>query len=81
MHLASAVGTPTVAVFSARNLPGIWFPFGQKENIFYNNVSCRGCGLEVCVKYQQRCIAEIAPLKVATRAFNVLVATGPVGTG
>ncbi len=31
MHLASAVGTPCVAVFSGRNPPGIWFPRGQEE--------------------------------------------------
>jgi ADP-heptose:LPS heptosyltransferase len=72
MHLASAVGTPTVAVFSARNMPGIWFPFGNSDNIFYNNVDCRGCGLEVCVERQQRCIREIAPGTVARLARQLL---------
>lgn len=28
MHLAASVGTPTVAVFSRKNKPGIWFPYG-----------------------------------------------------
>jgi len=67
MHLASAVGIPTVAIFSSRNMPGIWFPAGNEGNVFYNNVDCRGCGLEVCVEKQQRCIREISPTTVAVR--------------
>lgn len=72
MHLASAVKTPLVAVFSARDLPGMWFPFGQERNVFYNAVPCRGCGLEVCVEFQQRCIAEIMPTSVANRSIALL---------
>jgi len=29
MHLAAAVGVSTVAVFSRKNRPGIWFPYGS----------------------------------------------------
>jgi UDP-sulfoquinovose synthase len=28
MHLAAAMGVPCAALFSAHNLPGIWFPWG-----------------------------------------------------
>jgi ADP-heptose:LPS heptosyltransferase len=35
MHLAALVGTPCVAVFSARAKPGVWFPRGQRNRIFY----------------------------------------------
>jgi heptosyltransferase-3 len=35
MHLAALVGTPCVAVFSARAKPGVWFPRGQNNRIFY----------------------------------------------
>lgn len=28
MHLAASVNTPTIAVFSHKNKPGIWFPYG-----------------------------------------------------
>jgi lipopolysaccharide heptosyltransferase III len=35
MHLAAAVGTRCVAVFSRRNPPGQWFPFGTGHRIFY----------------------------------------------
>jgi len=72
MHLASAVGTPTLAIFSARAMPGIWFPFGQEHNVFYKDVPCRGCGLEVCVENKQRCVTEIVPADVVNRALEVL---------
>lgn len=35
MHLAAAVGTPAVAVFSRKNKPGIWFPHGSGHAPLY----------------------------------------------
>ncbi|HVB81189.1 MAG TPA: glycosyltransferase family 9 protein [Candidatus Binataceae bacterium] len=35
MHLAAAVGTRCVAVFSRHNLPGQWFPFGVGHKVLY----------------------------------------------
>ena len=35
MHLAGLVGTPCIAVFSARAKPGVWFPQGDQHRIFY----------------------------------------------
>jgi ADP-heptose:LPS heptosyltransferase len=35
MHLAAAVGACCVAVFSRRNPPGMWFPFGTRHEILY----------------------------------------------
>jgi heptosyltransferase-3 len=35
MHLAAAVGTPCVAVFSRRNPPGKWFPAGTGHRVLY----------------------------------------------
>lgn len=35
MHLAASVQTPTVAVFSRRNKPGIWFPYGRGHRPLY----------------------------------------------
>lgn len=35
MHLAAAVGTQCVVVFSKKNLPGQWFPFGNHHRVFY----------------------------------------------
>ncbi len=35
MHLAAAAGTPVVAIFSARNPPGQWFPGGAEHGVLY----------------------------------------------
>ena len=35
MHLAAAVGTPCIAVFSRLFPPGRWYPFGSHHRIFY----------------------------------------------
>jgi heptosyltransferase-3 len=35
MHLAAATGIPVVAVFSARNPPGQWFPGGSGHGVLY----------------------------------------------
>ncbi len=59
MHLASAVGTPCVAIFSARNLPGQWFPARPGHAIIYHKTDCFGCGLETCIAEKKRCIMSI----------------------
>jgi len=43
MHLAGAVGTPSVAIFSARNPPGQWYPRGNHHTILYRKTFCFGC--------------------------------------
>jgi len=48
MHLAAAVGRPCVGVFSARNWPGIWEPYGSGHKILRFDVPCSGCRLTVC---------------------------------
>ena len=62
MHLAAAVGTPSVSIFSARNKPGEWFPFGYPRNhkVIYHKMDCYGCGLDDCIVHMKKCIASIA---------------------
>lgn len=42
MHLAAAVDTPAVAVFSRHAEPGIWFPLGDSHRIFYPGLTWSG---------------------------------------
>ena len=64
MHLASAVGTTCVAIFSSRNLPGEWFPHGPHHRVLYTDVPCRGCG-PTPAPDMPRCIASIGVEDVA----------------
>ena len=45
MHLSACVGTPCVAIFSARNLPHQWYPRGDSNHIIYHQTDCAGCNL------------------------------------
>lgn len=71
-HLAAAVGTPCVAIFSARNLPGEWFPYGREHSVLYHSVPCRGCGLEVCGAHDKMCIRSISCEEVEERVLSVV---------
>ena len=75
MHLAAAVGTPCVAVFGARNRPGEWFPRGDRHAIVYNKTDCFGCGLDICTRYNTRCIREIDVSRVIIRVERLLDTT------
>jgi ADP-heptose:LPS heptosyltransferase len=59
MHLAAAVQTPCVAIFSARNKPRVWFPYGRQHRVVYHRVECWGCELETCVVEKKRCMTSI----------------------
>ncbi|HEY5329599.1 MAG TPA: glycosyltransferase family 9 protein [Acidobacteriaceae bacterium] len=60
MHLAAAVQVPCVAIFAARNVPRVWFPFGERHRVVYHRVDCMGCGLETCIVERKKCILSIA---------------------
>lgn len=77
VHLAAAVGTPCVAIFSSRNLPGEWFPHGRQHRVLYSDVPCRGCRLEVCDRYGKMCIASITVDDVAREIELALAASAP----
>ena len=77
LHLAEAAGVPVVGVYSARNLPGRWFPHGARDQVVYHAVDCRGCRLETCVVEAKKCIESITVEEVFARVANVL---GPPGS-
>ena len=72
MHLAAAIGLPCVAIFSAHNKPGAWFPFGQGHRVIYHQVQCYDCGLERCERYAKKCIASITVEEVLEAAAGLL---------
>jgi ADP-heptose:LPS heptosyltransferase len=60
MHLAAAVGTPCVAIFSSQNLPGEWFPYGKIHKVLYRDIECGGCRLTICIEREKACIRSIS---------------------
>jgi heptosyltransferase-3 len=66
MHLAAAVGTPCVAVFSAQDWPNRWNPLpvkSKQHRIFRTHVACAGCQNMICPN-ELRCLSEVDPLVV-----------------
>jgi ADP-heptose:LPS heptosyltransferase len=72
MHMAAAVQTPLVAVFSARNQPGIWFPSSRYSEVIYHKVDCAGCGLEKCLAQKMKCITSVEVEEVLEKVKQVL---------
>lgn len=72
MHLAAAVQTPCVAIFSARGLPRVWFPYGTQHRVLYHHVDCQGCNLEVCIVQKKKCIVSITVDEVLAQIGTIL---------
>jgi ADP-heptose:LPS heptosyltransferase len=72
MHLAAAVEIPCVAVFSARNRPGEWFPAGDRHRVIYHKTECFGCRLNVCVEQKKKCIDSITVDEVLSALKQVM---------
>ena len=72
MHLAAAMGVPCVAIFSARNKPKVWFPYGKRHKVIYHRTECWGCGLDVCQEHGKKCIMSISPDEVMQNVLKIL---------
>ncbi|MCX7856936.1 MAG: glycosyltransferase family 9 protein [Deltaproteobacteria bacterium] len=60
MHMAVVAGIPCVAVFSARDFPGLWYPYGEGHIVIRKVLPCEGCMLETCVKQKNKCLMDIS---------------------
>lgn len=63
MHLAAMTGTPCLALFSARDYPGKWSPYGDKHTVLRRTVECEGCMRQIC-EYNNKCLRDIKPEEV-----------------
>ena len=76
MHMATAVGTPVVALFGPTVEPFGFFPYTKRATILERDLNCRPCsamGTERCPLGHHRCLADIVPDDVAA-AVQGLVA-------
>ena len=73
-HLAAMVGTPCVAIFSARNAPGQWMPIGQHHIVIEDRPECAGCMLDECVRERNKCLTRINAGRVYREAASLIEA-------
>ncbi len=72
MHLSYAVGTPTIALFSSRDLPGKWYPPNKTNCVFRTpNVHCEACFSETC--NNNICMQAILPHEIINCAEQILM--------
>lgn len=70
VHLASALGIPTVAVFGATDYK-VAAPYGPLGRAVHVPVECSPCWLRVC-PIDHRCMTRVAPEAVSAAAREVL---------
>jgi ADP-heptose:LPS heptosyltransferase len=71
MHMAAAVKTPVVVLFSLTNPPEQWRPWLVPQRLLYHDVSCRICYSRVC-PYQHECLRLVSPQMVVNAARDLL---------
>lgn len=72
MHLAAAAGTRCLAVFSSRDYPGRWHPYGMGHVVLRTEIACEGCMLHVCRERANECLQRISVPDVAAMAAEML---------
>jgi heptosyltransferase-3 len=72
MHLAAAAGTKCIGIFSARDWPGRWDPYGSGHKVLRASIECEGCKLIECVDRKNECLSRISPREVVAACEDSL---------
>ena len=72
MHLAVAAGISCVGIFSARDVPGRWYPYGAGHRVHRVAVECEGCMLCECIEKKRVCLSEISADEVYASCVQIL---------
>jgi len=70
-HLAAAAGITCVVIFSSRDNPGKWHPYGKSHKILRTDISCEGCMLHECNKIPT-CVQQITVQNVVEVCEEVI---------
>lgn len=70
-HLAAAVGTRCVALFSQRNQRRRWYPHGSHHIVLEGAVECHTCLLDTC-PHDNRCMKQISVEAVLAATHSIL---------
>jgi heptosyltransferase-2 len=76
MHLATAVGTPAVALFGSTD-PSVTGPYDRESRVISKRLPCSPCGSHPTCRGRYDCMRGIAPEDAALAVREVLRARGP----
>jgi ADP-heptose:LPS heptosyltransferase len=71
VHLAGALGVPTVTLMSGASLPAEWAPLGDSF-VLRADVPCAPCYRATCPVYGLACLTELTPERVAPEILAFL---------
>ena len=71
-HLAAAVGTPVVVLFSGTNNPRQWQPAGTQVHVVRHPVDCSPCHRRECPRAEHPCMSGLLPERVAAEAEKLV---------
>ena len=71
MHLAGALGIPTVAIFGSTN-PDRTGPMGPKTRVIYRQLECSPCLARTCRFGHYKCLTQIEPAELADAIGSML---------
>ena len=73
MHIAAAVGTPTIALFGPTS-PIRHGPYGENHEVIEKTVECRPCYKRSCMRKDQPhlCMTEINPNEVVAQVLKAI---------
>lgn len=64
-HLAAAMGTPSVVLFSGTNQVSQWRPWGEHVSVLSHPVACSPCHRQRCPLADHPCMTNLLPRDVA----------------
>jgi len=71
-HLAAALDTPVVVLFSGTNHAAQWQPRSDRVTVLRHDVACSPCHLRNCPWAEHPCMTRIAPTQVLEAALDML---------
>ena len=77
MHIATAVGTPVVALFGPSN-PREWGPRGGPVEVLYKEIDCRSCFHPTCQRGDQNCMKLISVDEVEKASKHLMACASRV---
>jgi len=66
-HMAAAVSTPCVSIFSDRDMRGKWRPYGPQHIVLQKDVPCHTCYLDEC-PFDNHCVKLVETSEVLEAA-------------
>jgi lipopolysaccharide heptosyltransferase II len=79
VHIASALGTPVVALYALTNPQHT--PWRTPNRVLYQDVPCRFCYKSVCPEGHNNCLRLVSPASIVSAALELIAETGSGSDG